>query len=78
LGVTIANISRVIKMEFVIILLIACVQGGLAGSFMAGMLMGSIWNYYLDATVLTLVGSAALMLFASFMSIVFKPIIQPG
>ncbi len=72
LGATIANISRVINMEFAIILLIACVLGGFGGSFMAGMLMGSIWDYYLDATVITLVGSAALMLFISFMSIVFK------
>jgi len=72
LGATIANISRVINTEFAIILLIACVLGGYGGSFMAGMLMGSIWDYYLDATVLTLVGSAFLMLFVSFVSIAFK------
>lgn len=72
LGATIANISRVINTEFVIILLIACVLGGIGGSFMAGMLMGSIWNYYLATTVSTLIISALLMLLISFLSIAFK------
>jgi ABC-type antimicrobial peptide transport system permease subunit len=72
LGASIANISRVINMEFVIILLIACILGGWGGSLMAGMLMGSIWNYYLDTSILTLIGSATLMLVVSFMSIAFK------
>jgi len=72
LGATIANISRVINMEFTIILLIACVLGALGGYYLSGMLMGSIWDYYLEATVTALVGAALLMLFISFSSIAFK------
>ncbi len=72
LGATIVNISRVINTEFAVILLIACVLGAWGGSFMASMLMGSIWDYYLDATLFTLIGSALLMLFISFLSIAFK------
>jgi len=72
LGATIANISRVINMEFIIILLIACVLGGLLGYLMAGALMGSIWDYYLEATALALIGSAAVMLLICFVSVAFK------
>ncbi len=72
LGATIANISRVINMEFVVILLIACVLGALGGYYLSGMLMGSIWDYYLEATMTSLVGSALLMLFISFSSVAFK------
>ncbi len=72
LGASIANISKVINMEFVIILLIACVIGGLMGSYMAAMLMGSIWDYYLSTTISALIVSAAVMLIISFLSIAFK------
>ncbi|MBX2942343.1 MAG: ABC transporter permease [Cyclobacteriaceae bacterium] len=72
LGASTANISKVVNMEFVVILLIASGLGVLGGSFMASMLMSGIWNYYLKATVSTLVISVFLMLFISFVSIVFK------
>ncbi len=72
LGASIANISKVVNMEFVVILLIASGLGVLGGSFMASMLMSGIWDYYLEATVSTLVISVFLMLFISFLSIVFK------
>ncbi|MEP2671662.1 MAG: ABC transporter permease [Cyclobacteriaceae bacterium] len=72
LGASIANISRVVNTEFVIILLSASILGVIGGSFMASMLMGSIWDYYLEATISTFVISVFLMLFISFLSIVFK------
>ncbi|MEQ9166754.1 MAG: FtsX-like permease family protein, partial [Fulvivirga sp.] len=72
LGASIANISRVVNTEFVVILLFASVLGVFGGFFMAKMLMGSIWDYYLAATISTLTISVFLMLFISFLSIVFK------
>ncbi|MEQ8363817.1 MAG: FtsX-like permease family protein [Cyclobacteriaceae bacterium] len=72
LGASIANISRVVNTEFVVILLFASVLGVFGGFFMAKMLMGSIWDYYLAATMSTLTISVFLMLFISFLSIVFK------
>lgn len=72
LGASIANISKVVNMEFVMILLIASVLGVWGGYFMAKTLMGGIWDYYLAATISTLSISVFLMLFISFLSIVFK------
>ena len=72
LGASIANISKVVNREFAIILLIACGLGGFAGSFLAGMLMGSIWDYYLATTAYAIALSIMLLLFISFMSIAFK------
>lgn len=72
LGASIANISRVVNTEFVIILLSASIIGVIVGSYMASMLMGSIWDYYLAATASTFAISVFLMLFISFLSIAFK------
>jgi putative ABC transport system permease protein len=72
LGASIANISRVINTQFVIILLISCVAGGWAGAFMAESLMGSIWDFFKQTTVATMVISAAIMLLTSAITVSFK------
>ncbi|MDZ4715197.1 MAG: FtsX-like permease family protein [Cytophagales bacterium] len=72
LGASVSNITRVINTEFVIILMVASVLGGFMGAYMAEMLMKNIWKYYLDATWLTLVLSAAILFVASALSIGYK------
>lgn len=72
LGASIANITKVINLQFVIILLIACCLGAVAGAYMAEMLMGSIWDYFQKTTVETMLISAFIMLFISAGSIGFK------
>ncbi len=72
LGASIVNISRVINMEFVIILLIASVLGGVLGAWMAGMLMDSIWDYYQKTTLATQVVSAGILFVVSALSIGYK------
>ncbi|MFN4945121.1 MAG: ABC transporter permease [Chryseotalea sp.] len=72
LGASSANITKVINKEFVIILSIASLLGCLLGSYMAEMLMQSIWDYYLKATVYTLVIAVVVMLLASVISIAYK------
>ena len=72
LGASVANITRVINTEFVIILLIASILGGFLGAYMSGMLMKSIWKYYLDATVSTLFASATILFVVSALSIGYK------
>lgn len=72
LGASMANISRVINTEFAIIILIACGIGGALGSWMAAMLMDSIWDYYQPATATTIIVSAAILLLISFISVAFK------
>ncbi len=72
LGASIANISKVINFEFAVILFVSCLLGSWAGSFMAEMLMGSIWDYYQNTTLLTLLMSASIMILISFASIAVK------
>ena len=72
LGASMANISRVINTEFAIILLLACVSGGAAGSWLSTMLMDSIWDYYQSATVVTLAASAGLLVLISIVSVAYK------
>lgn len=72
LGATSANLIKVINLEFIIILLVACVLGGYAGSWMAGMLMDSIWDYFQQTSVGTLIIASVIMLFTSVLTIGFK------
>lgn len=72
LGASMVNISRVINQEFIIILMISCLVGGVFGTYMATMLMDSIWDYYQGATIPSLIISAAILFTASALSIGFK------
>lgn len=72
LGASIANISRVINTEFIIILLASCLVGGWAGAFMAEMLMDSIWDFFKQTSAATMVISSIIMLVASALSVSFK------
>ena len=54
LGASAANIVRVINAEFMIILLVASVFGGLLGYFMTDKMMDAIWEYYLPVNIITL------------------------
>jgi putative ABC transport system permease protein len=72
LGASIGNITRVINTEFVIILLVACVLGGALGWVMAGALMGSIWDYYQEVTLRSILISSVILFVASAISIGYK------
>lgn len=72
LGATLANITKVINKEFVIILTIASVLGVGVGSWLSGMLMDSIWDYYQNATIATMIISALVLFFTSALSIGYK------
>ena len=67
-----SNITRVINTEFVIILLIACIGGGFLGWWMSAMLMDSIWDYYQEVTITSLIISATILLVTSALSIGYK------
>jgi len=72
LGASISNIARVINTEFVIILLLASVVGAYLGQFMAEMLMASIWDFFKQTTIVTMVVSSAIMLVTSALTVSFK------
>lgn len=72
LGATAANITKVINTEFFIILVISACVGGYAGSWMAGMLMDSIWDYFQQTTITTMIASGLIMLITSVLAIGYK------
>jgi cell division protein FtsX len=72
LGASIANISRVINTQFVVILLISCVAGAYLGQMMAEMLMASIWDFFKQTTIATMMISSAMMLITSALTVSFK------
>jgi putative ABC transport system permease protein len=72
LGASVANIARVINMEFAIILLISTVLGCYAGAFLSEMLMDSIWDFHQSATFFTFAASAIILFAISGLTIGFK------
>ncbi|GHM99822.1 ABC transporter permease [Cytophagales bacterium WSM2-2] len=72
LGASTGNITRVINLEFVIILTVACLLGGPMGWYLSSALMDSIWDYYQSATIMSMIISAAILFIASALSIGYK------
>ena len=72
LGASIANITRIINMEFIIILLIAAMLGSMMSYFAVEALMGSIWKYYQPASGFTFLVSVSLMFLISGITIGYK------
>lgn len=72
LGASVANISRIINTQFVIILVIACLIGAYGGMSMSDLLMGSIWDHHRSPTVITAVLSCILLIAACVLSVAVK------
>jgi hypothetical protein len=72
LGASIANISRIINTEFVIILFISATLGSVASYFAVPLLMGSIWKYYQPATEVTFAISVGAMFALSAFAVGYK------
>jgi putative ABC transport system permease protein len=72
LGASIANITRIINTQFVIMLVIASVLGSVGAYFAVDLLMSGIWKYYQGTTSTTLVVSVLLMFFISAIAIGYK------
>lgn len=69
LGASIANITRIINTEFVIILTLSAIAGIAASYFAVEALMSGIWKYYQPATPATFVVSVALLFLISGIAI---------
>lgn len=72
LGASVANITRMVNTEFVIILMLASGLGSWAGYVQSDMIMGSIWKYYQGPTASTFTIAVAVMFVVSFLSIGYK------
>jgi putative ABC transport system permease protein len=72
LGASIANITRIVNTEFIIILFIAALLGSAMSYFAVEALMASIWKYYQPAGSATFVVSVLIMFVISGLAIGFK------
>jgi putative ABC transport system permease protein len=72
LGASIANITRIINTEFVIILLISALLGSVMSYFAVEALMSSIWKYYQPASGATFAVSVTVMFILSGLAIGYK------
>lgn len=72
LGASVANITRIVNTEFVIILALASGLGAWGGYIQSDMIMGSIWRYYQGPTVFTFVIAVSLLFVISFAAIGYK------
>ncbi len=72
LGASIGNITRIINKEFAIILIVAAILGSIGGKYLAGLLMSSIWKYYLSPDTMTLLISSGLLFVIATLTVGFK------
>jgi ABC-type antimicrobial peptide transport system permease subunit len=74
LGATLGNIARVINLEFVIILSIAGVIGGVSGYYATDAIMDSIWEYYKRLDIISFSISIAVMFAIAAVAVSFKTV----
>ncbi len=72
LGASVANISRIVNTEFVIILVLASALGSWASYILTNQLMSSIWRYYQGVNATTFTISIALLFITSIFTIAYK------
>jgi putative ABC transport system permease protein len=72
LGASLPNITRIINMEFIVILAIASVLGSWAGFGWTNTIMSSVWKYYQGVNVMTFIVSIAILLLISIVTIGYK------
>jgi putative ABC transport system permease protein len=72
LGASIANITRIINVEFFVILVIASVVGSILSYIAVDALMGSIWKYYQASSAMTFVLAVSAMFLISAVAIGYK------
>ena len=71
-GASVPLIMYLVSKRFLIVLLIASTIGCTGGYYMSNMLMGSIWQYFVQIKPGILILSASIMFVATILTIVFK------
>jgi ABC-type antimicrobial peptide transport system permease subunit len=74
LGASVSNITRIINMEFIVILGVASIFGSLAGLGWTNVIMSNVWKYYQGVNLTTFVVSIGIMLFIATLTIGYKVI----
>jgi len=61
-----------VSRKFLVVLVIASLIGCAGGYYMSNMLMGSIWNYFVQIKVGVLILAASIMFVATMLTIIYK------
>ncbi|MFQ5770228.1 MAG: ABC transporter permease, partial [bacterium] len=69
LGASIVNIARLISREFILLIIIGSVLASIMGYYMVKALLGSIWAYYVDFSVLPFILSSVLVFILSLLTV---------
>lgn len=72
LGASVANLSRIINSQFIVLLMIALVIGSYFGMWISDILMGSIFDHYQPPTIITAVVSCVMLIVACVLTVAFK------
>lgn len=72
LGISMFRLIRILNKEFVFIVLISSIVGSLIGYFLSDMLMGSIWAYYKDFSISSIIIPVVLIVLVSILSLSAK------
>jgi len=65
-------IMYLVSRKFLVVLVIASIIGCAGGYYMSNMLMGSIWNYFVQIKVGVLILAASIMFVATILTIIYK------
>jgi ABC-type antimicrobial peptide transport system permease subunit len=71
-GAPVPLIMYLVSRKFLVVLVIASSIGCAGGYYMSNMLMGSIWNYFVQIKVGVLILAASIMFVATILTIIFK------
>ncbi len=72
LGAPIISLVKIINRDFVIIMVIACINGSVLGYFVSEILMDSIWEYYMDINIMSFMIPVLIILGASILTLTRK------
>lgn len=72
LGASVANITRIISSEFVLIMIIACTLGAFGSIKLINLLMNSIWDYYQPVTITAVISSVLLLFLMGALTVGLK------
>ena len=71
-GASIPLIMYLVSKKFLVVLLIASIAGCAGGYYLSNMLLGSIWQYFVEIKPGVLIMSASIMFVATLLTIIFK------
>jgi putative ABC transport system permease protein len=71
-GAPVPLIMYLVSRKFLVVLVIASILGCAGGYYISNMMMGSIWNYYVQIKANVLILAASIMFLATMLTIIYK------